>query len=177
MKWFRQCDRRYPFLWETTDQPAARWHGDREGPAQYFARTPEGAWAEFLRHEEISDPADLAGISRALWVIDDDDESVTATSTALPSSTAVGGLGTYPECQEVARQLRARGATSLLAPSAALVGGMSMGYRVDRGFRGQHLDAQVLVIFGRRPRLIGLLAVEEGRPPADVLRRVRPLST
>ena len=50
---FRHADPRFPFLWETADQPGARWHGDREGPAHYFADTPDGAWAEFLRLEEI----------------------------------------------------------------------------------------------------------------------------
>src|SRR5205823_2277822 len=30
-----------------------------DGPAQYFADTPVGAWAEFLRHEGITDEADL----------------------------------------------------------------------------------------------------------------------
>ena len=63
---FRHCDRRWPFLWESAVQPQARWHGDGEGPVQYLADTPDGAWAEFLRHEEITDEADLAGVSRAL---------------------------------------------------------------------------------------------------------------
>ena len=47
---FRQVDARYPFLWEDGSQPAGRWHGDGEGPAHYFADTPDGALAEFLRH-------------------------------------------------------------------------------------------------------------------------------
>ena len=55
---FRQADPRYPFLWSDPAQPAARWHGEAEGPAHYFADTPDGAWAELLRHEEITDPAD-----------------------------------------------------------------------------------------------------------------------
>src|SRR5256884_1317297 len=52
------------FLWETGAQPPARWHGAGEGPAQYFSSTPEAAWAEFLRHEEIREAADLAGVER-----------------------------------------------------------------------------------------------------------------
>ena len=66
---FRHCDRRWPFLWESAVQPQARWHGEGEGPVQYLADTPDGAWAEFLRHEEITDEADLAGVSRALWAV------------------------------------------------------------------------------------------------------------
>ena len=67
---FRQCDRRFPFLWEAANQPAARWHADGEGPAQYLADTPSGAWAEFLRHEGITNEADLAGVERALWAVE-----------------------------------------------------------------------------------------------------------
>ena len=56
---FRHADPRYPFLWEGAGQPAARWHAAGDGPAHYFCDTPDGAWAEFLRHEEISDPDDF----------------------------------------------------------------------------------------------------------------------
>ena len=59
---FRHCDRRFPFQWDAASQPAARWHADGEGPAQYLADTPVGAWAEFLRHEGITDEADLSGV-------------------------------------------------------------------------------------------------------------------
>lgn len=31
--------------------------------------TAAGAWAQLLRHEEITDPADLAGISTRLWAV------------------------------------------------------------------------------------------------------------
>src|SRR5690606_7733130 len=71
---FRQADSRVPPLWETSDQPAGRWHGDGEGPAHYFADTPDGAWAEFLRHEEITDPADLEGVRRRLWAVEIGDD-------------------------------------------------------------------------------------------------------
>src|SRR5262245_40501368 len=52
---FRQVDARFPFLWEDARQPAGRWHAAGDGPAHYFADTPDGAWAEFLRHEEITE--------------------------------------------------------------------------------------------------------------------------
>ena len=67
---FRHCDPRFGFLWTTPAQPAARWHGHGEGPANYFADTPSGAWAEFLRHEGIVDPEDLAGVRRSLWAVE-----------------------------------------------------------------------------------------------------------
>ncbi len=63
---FRQCDSRWPFLWESAEQPGARWNAPGEGPVHYFADTPDGAWAEFIRHEEITDPVDLATVRRSL---------------------------------------------------------------------------------------------------------------
>lgn len=36
----------------------------------YLCDTPDGAWAEFLRHEELRDPQDLPTVRRTLWVID-----------------------------------------------------------------------------------------------------------
>lgn len=71
---FRNVDTRWPFLWEDATQPPARWHGVGEGPAQYLADTPDGAWAEFLRHEEIDDPTDLAGVRRHLWAVEVPDD-------------------------------------------------------------------------------------------------------
>ena len=48
---FRHTDPRFPFLWESADQPGGRWNEAGEGPVNTFADTPEGAWAELLRHE------------------------------------------------------------------------------------------------------------------------------
>jgi hypothetical protein len=107
MRVFRQADPRFPFLWSTDAQPAGRWHADGEGPAHYFADTPDGAWAEFLRHEEITDPADLETIRRAFWVVEVGDEPAEAVS--LPESIVTGGVDTYPRCQAHARELRQRG--------------------------------------------------------------------
>ena len=64
---FRHADPRFPFLWETASQPSGRWHAAGQGPAHYLADTPFGAWAELLRHEEITDTADLAGVRRAIF--------------------------------------------------------------------------------------------------------------
>ena len=110
---YRQCDTRYPFLWENDSQPSARWHQDGDGPAQYFADTPAGAWAEFLRHEEITDPADLDGVQRALWAVQIGDPVLVAPT--LPEHVVRGGIGTYPACQNEAAHLRAAGATALEA--------------------------------------------------------------
>jgi hypothetical protein len=169
---FRHADPRFPFLWETADQPVARWHGDREGPAHYFADTPDGAWAEFLRHEEIKAPEDLLTIRRALWAVDVPDEP--ATQPNLPLSTLVGGRETYDECRAEARRLRAAGVVRLTVPSAALRDGGARGWRVEAGLQpASPRNGQVTVLFGARPDLTGWAATVEGRPSEDLLEDVR----
>lgn len=169
---FRHVDPRFPFLWEAFAQPAARWHGEGEGPVQYLANTPDGAWAEFLRHEEIKTPDELAMVRRAVWAVEVPDEPT--VKPELPERTLVGGTASYPECQAEARRLRALGAERMVAPSAALLPGGAAGHHVDGGLRpGAPRDGQVIVLFGRRADLTGWAAAAEGRPRADLLPRVR----
>src|SRR5215471_20138816 len=118
---FRQVDGRYPFLWDDASQPAGRWHGDGEGPAHYFADTPDGAWAEFLRHEEITDPDDLATIRRQMWAVEIGNPP--ADRPDLPAVVVTGGVETYARCQQEARTMRQRGVRGLVAPTAALLAG------------------------------------------------------
>jgi hypothetical protein len=168
---FRQTDARYPFLWEHSDQPAGRWHGEGEGPTHYFADTPDGAWAELLRHEEITDPDDLATIQRQLWVVDIGDAP--AEQVTLKHDVSTGGLDTYPACQAEARRLRHAGARRLRAPSAALKPGNARGIVIDGGAQpGPHRDGVVIVVFGAPASIVGWVAAE-GRPSRTLLDRVR----
>ena len=169
---FRQTDARYPFLWEGIDQPAGRWHADGEGPVHYFADTPNGAWAEFLRHEEITDAEDLATVHRRIWAVDIGDAP--AASVSLPVDVTCGGLDTYPRCQDESRRLRARGARRLAAPSAALTAGGAGGIIVNRGQQpASPRDGLVVVVFGPAHDLVGWIAADAARPPDDLLNRVR----
>ena len=171
---FRHADPRYPFLWEHGTQPAGRWHAQGEGPAHYFSDTPDGAWAEFLRHEEITEPEDLDGIRRALWAVDLGDEP--PERPALPREVATGALATYGSCQSEARRLRAQGTTAITAPSAALLPGAARGWRVDGGLRpGPPRDGKVFVLYGSRPNLTGWAATVAGRPGSELLPYVRHL--
>ncbi len=90
---FRHTDPRFPFLWETTGQPAGRWNSEGEGPVHTFADRPEGAWAELLRHEEITDPRDVAEIRRSLWAVDVGD--LPTAEPELPRATMTGGPRSY----------------------------------------------------------------------------------
>jgi hypothetical protein len=169
---FRHADPRFPFLWESSAQDPARWHDVGEGPVHYFAETADGAWAEFLRHEGISDPADLPGIARSVWAIEL--PRPPGARPRLGSATLMGDLSTYDECRREARRIRARGAKGLVAPSAALEQASPSGFRTERGLRAApRRNERVFVLFGLRPDLVGWAACHEGRPRDDVLPRVR----
>lgn len=171
---FRHADPRFPFLWETANQPAARWHGAGEGPVHYFSESPDGAWAEFLRHEEIVDPADLAGINRSLWSIDL--PRTPRSNPRLAPATLTGGTSGYPACQREARRIRSMGARGLIAPSAALESPSPSGFRSGGGLQpGPSVTERVFVLFGARPDLVGWAACHRGRPRVDLLPRVRQL--
>lgn len=170
---FRHSDPRFGYLWLTAAQPAARWHGPGEGPANYFADTPTGAWAEFLRHEEITDEADLVGVRRSLWAVELPDDGYAAPS--LPRDALTGDADTYAACQADARRLRASGNDRLEAPSAALVSGGASGSRPHAGGLSTATparDGRVWVLFGQHD-LRGWLAADRAAPPAAVLPLVR----
>jgi RES domain len=168
---YRHADTRLPFLWESSSQPAARWHADGDGPVQYFSETPDGAWAEFLRHEEIIAPSDVEGVRRAMWAVEVPEQEFAEPS--LAANVLSGGPGSYAACRDEARDLRAAGATGLSAPSAALLPGAASGWRVDGGLRpGPARNERTIALFGRHPDLTGWAACAAGRPRADLLDRV-----
>jgi hypothetical protein len=171
---YRHADPRLPFFVESAAQPPARWHDVGEGPVQYLSDTPDGAWAELLRHEEITETEDLANVRRALWAVDVPDEDHVEPS--LPPDTLTGGPGTYPACREEARRIRADGAPGIVASSAGLLRGRARGWRVDGGLEpAPDRDGRTIVLFGRRPDLVGWAATAEGRPRDDILDAVRHL--
>jgi hypothetical protein len=177
---FRVCDSRFPFLWTVggaSRQRPARWHGTGEGPVQYFTDTPHGAWAELLRHEEITDPADLAGISTRLWAI-----HISEVEMHEPQLTRAAVISTpdgYEVCRAEARRLRAAGAVRLVTPSAALKPGEAAGFRVGKAglVRAPPRDGKVIVHFGAITDAEGWCAADAARPDADLLSHVRPLHT
>ena len=171
---FRHTDPRFPFLWESAGQPPSRWNGPGEGPVNTFADTPEGAWAELLRHEEITDPADVLEVRRSMWAVEVGD--LPRARPRLPRGALTGGARSYPACRREASRVRERGDPGLTAPSAALEPGGAHGWRVARGLRhGPRRDGRVIVLFGARPDLLGWEAAYEGRPSEKLLSRVRYL--
>jgi hypothetical protein len=172
---YRHADRRFPFLWEGPGQPPARWNDAGDLPTQYLSDTPDGAWAEFLRHEEIEDPAELATIRRALWAVDLGGPVLAISK--LPPQTVTGGEDSYRACRSEARRLREQGRPGLITRAAALLPGSAGGWRVKGGLtRGAPRTGRSIVLFGERPDLVGWKACDEGRPGRELLAAVRPLS-
>ncbi len=172
---FRHADTRFPFLWEGTDQPAGRWNRADDGPVQYCADTPDGAWAEFLRHEGITTEQELRNVRRALWAIEVPDD-LKLQSAELPAAVLTGGMGTYAKCQAEAERLRGEGAPGLRVPSAALREGGARGWQVQDGVQpAAPRDGFSIVLFGTWPEVVGWPATIAGRPQTDLLSRVRPL--
>jgi len=168
---FRHADTRFPFLWEGPGQPPARWHAEGDPPTHYFSDTPDGAWAELLRHEEITESADLATIRRAMWAVEI--EEPPAATPRLSRRALTGGERTYGACRAEARRLRAAGAGGFTAVSAALVAGGARGDRAAGGLRpGPARDGRTIALFGPRPDLVGWRAAAEGRPGVELIERV-----
>lgn len=176
---FRVCDSRFPFLWTVgsgANQRSARWHAQGEGPVQYFADTPPGAWAELLRHEEITDEADLAGIAARLWVVDLDE--VEMHEPKLSQAALRSSPDGYEVCRAEARRLRAAGVQRIVAPSAALTPGASAGFHVGGTglIRAAARDGRVIAHFGVLPEAQGWCAADSARPDVELLSQVRPLN-
>ena len=168
---FRHTDPRFPFLRETPGETEGRWN--RVGElAHCFSDTPDGAWAEFLRHEEISDAGDLPYVRRALWAVEVGDPP--AARPEIPAPTLTGDRTSWAACQREAARLRGAEAAGLTAPSAALALGGACGVRVQGGVRpGPPRHGVTIVLFGPRPDLVGWQATASGGPAPELLRRVR----
>jgi hypothetical protein len=174
---YRHADPRFPFLWESENEAQGRWNATGDGPVQYLADTPDGAWAEFLRHEEITTPEDLATVRRAIWAVDLRDERFDARP-ALSKRILFGDRDSYPRCQREARRLRSQGGQGFVAPSAALLPNRPSGFRCDGGLvPGPTREGRVYVLFGARPQTIGWQVVFGGRPAAELLDEVRHFSS
>ncbi len=63
----------------------------------YLSDTPDVAWAEFLRHEEIVDPQDLVTVRRAMWAVEIGEPPT--LEIARPDDVLRGGQDSSAACQ------------------------------------------------------------------------------
>ena len=169
---FRWTDYDVPF-WARENSRDGRWNLAGEGVTQYWSLTPEAAWAELVRAENLQTEADLDEIRMPFWTariptsglldlrLDEQRAENGITETQLTANDR-------QLCQRLATQLREVGCRGLISPSAALP---------------QHAS---LTLFGprraiawtRHPALASTIPAAEtavGRPPPGygLLDRVR----
>lgn len=130
-RYYRHAQPDYPPLWHPGNpanpapQPAARWHAEGQ-IAQYLSSTPEGAWAELVRHAGIRTEQRRREYRHRLWRVEVEETDI----ADLSSFDKVAAAGLEPEmfvadppygaCQTLAAELHADGYRGLLSPSAAL---------------------------------------------------------
>ena len=178
---FRVCDRRHPFLWHGPGQESGRWNRAGDEPVHYLASTPTVAWAEWIRHQEIHEPADLEGVAAALWavLIPSHWSTQDLQPVELPMPVVLGTSSEAAAARlDLVEQLRATGAQGLLAPSAALHHSEAAlpCVRVRHAIEQPDtlpLPAQVILLWCTAEQLPGWCCVPEGRPGAELLPLVR----
>lgn len=169
---FRWSDYDTP-VWARPNSAAQRWNRTREAPTQYLSCTPEGAWAELVRAEDLTTVAEVRLVSMPLWALRVRETRVAdygtfekADAAGFPPDALVDE--DHERCRAEATRLREHGFRGVLAPSAALPGVVNLtlfGSRLavdwdcaeDRRL-GSFLPAKQLAV---------------GRPPDDLLPRVR----
>lgn len=167
---FRQTDYDVPF-WARSNSHPGRWNVAGDPPTQYWSLHPDGAWAEFVRQEELTDVDDLARLRRLIWVCrirvaplvdlrrEDERDRWAVTLDALtdPDWTA---------CQRLAGTLRERHVAGVIAPSAVLDGHANLTFFGPRRAIALH---RTPVLHSAVPAAM----VARGAPDADLLARVR----
>lgn len=169
---FRWSDYDTP-LWARPNTAAQRWNRAREGATQYLSLTPDGAWAELIRSEDLTTPAEVRLVSMPMWMLRVHETRIADYSTferaeaaGLPPEALVDD--DHERCRAEGTRLRERGFRGVLAVSAALPGAVNLtlfGPRLavewdcaEDGRLGSFVPARLLAV---------------GRPPEELLVRVR----
>jgi RES domain-containing protein len=160
-------------LWVRPNSSAQRWNGTREVPAQYLSLSPEGAWAELIRCEDLTSPAEVRLVRMPMWVLSVHETRIAdyatfekAEAAGFPREALVDD--DHERCRAEAARLRERGFRGVLAPSAALPGATNLtlfGPRLAVEWECPHES--------RLGSFIPVRQLAVGHPPDDLLPRVR----
>jgi RES domain-containing protein len=169
---FRYTDYDVPF-WARTNSRAGRWHRRGDAPTQYWSMTPEAAWAELIRAENLHSEAEVDLVRMPMWacrvpmvgLVDLTDIDV-QHAQGITELEMVGD--DWAPCQALGVKLRDARA-GVIAPCAALDG-----------------HANATIFGGRRAidwrdrpalaRTVPATVVAIGRPPGGLVERVRRLA-
>lgn len=162
-------------LWVRPNSTAQRWNRTREAATQYLSLSPEGAWAELIRAEELTSAATVRLVRMPMWVLRvhethlaDYDTFEKAEAAGFPPEALVDD--DHERCRAEAARLREHGFRGVLAPSAALPGGVNL------TLFGPRLAVEWdCADDGRLSSFIRAKQLAVGHPPDDLLSRVRQL--
>lgn len=137
--YFRQTDYDTPF-WNRPNSHHGRWNQAGGVPTQYWAASPDVAWAERLRQDEITDDALAAELRTPIWAARFEEAGILDLREGSPDGIDLARpelIGPHGPCQELVPSLIASGVRGIIAPSAAIDGGFALtlfGQRVDIGW-------------------------------------------
>lgn len=167
---FRYSSYDVPF-WARSNTSSERWYSAGDGPTQYLSATPDGAWAELIRNENLRSEADLDLVQMALWQaqieqgrIADYGDFEAAEEAGFDPEALIHDDQT--QCRQEGRRLRDAGFAGLIYPSAALPGEQNLVL----------FGARILLPWGASRRLASGVPANKltvGAPPKDLLPRVR----
>lgn len=168
--YFRYSSYDVPF-WVRSNSTDERWHVSGEGSTQYLSATPDGAWAELIRNENLRSEADLTLVAMPLWqarveqggIADYRDFGTAAAAGFDPASLIDDD---HTACQAEGRRLREAGFAGIAYPSAALPGEQNIVL----------FGPRILLPWGAPHRLASGIPASRltvGSPPPDLVPRVR----
>ena len=158
-------------LWVRPNTTDERWHVAGDGPTQYLSETPDGAWAELIRNENLRSEADLSLVAMPLWQLQIEQSRVadyrdfeTAEQAGFKPESLIDD--DQDACRLEGRRLKEAGFAGVLYPSAALPGEQNLAL----------FGPRILLPWGA-PRLLASgipgMRLTVGAPPKDLLPRVR----
>jgi len=121
---FRYANYDTPF-WSRNNTTDGRWHLANECAVQYLAFSPDAAWAELARREDLRTEEELALIRMPMWAIHVNQANIVDYRT-FDKAEAAGFdpealiAEDYSMCQAEGRRLRDAGYDGVIAPNAAL---------------------------------------------------------
>jgi RES domain-containing protein len=167
---FRYSSYDVPF-WARANTSAERWNAAGEAATQYLSATPDGAWAELIRNENLRSEVDLSLVQMPLWRarieqggVADYRDFETAERAGFDPEALIDD--DQSRCRQEAMRLRAVGFAGVLYPSAALPGETNLAL----------FGPKILLPWGAPRRLASGIPgnkVTVGAPPLDLLPRVR----
>jgi len=160
-------------LWVRPNSTAQRWNRAREQSTQYLSLSPEAAWAELIRAEDLTSEAEVRLVRMPMWVLRVHETHLAdygtfekAEAAGFPAEALVED--DHERCRVEAIRLRELGFRGVLAPSAALPGAVNL------TLFGARLAVEWdCVDDGRLSSFVPAKQLAVGHPPEDLLPHVR----